>query len=68
MNSSTQTNKLSFKGQLFFIGIDVHKKSWTVTIRVNGMHLKSFTMEPSALKLAKFLNKNYPGGNLLFCL
>jgi len=62
MNSSTQTNKLSFKGQLFFIGIDVHKKSWTVTIRVNGMHLKSFTMEPSASKLAKFLNKNYPGG------
>lgn len=62
MNSSTQTKKLDFKGQIFFIGIDVHKKSWTVTIRTSGMHLKTFTMEPDAKKLKRFLKKNYPGG------
>lgn len=57
-----QNNKLNFTGQVFFIGIDVHKKSWTVTIRLNGMQLKTFTMEPNAEKLKKFLVKNYPGG------
>ena len=60
-----QSNKLSFKGQVFFIGIDVHKKSWTVTIRLNGMQLKTFTMEPSAQKLKNFLSKNYPDGHYL---
>lgn len=27
-----QRNKLNFKGQNIYIGIDVHKKSWSVTI------------------------------------
>ena len=62
MNASSQTKKVDFKGQVFFVGIDVHKKSWTVTIRTNGMHLKTFTMEPEARQLARFLKKNYPGG------
>lgn len=29
-------NKLNFNGQKFYIGIDVHKKHWTITIRNNG--------------------------------
>ena len=63
MNQLQQSNKLNFDGQIFFIGIDVHKKSWTITIRLNGMQLKTFTMEPNAKKLEKFLKKNYPGGH-----
>lgn len=31
--------QISFKGQIFFIGIDVHLKSWEVTIRHNHMKL-----------------------------
>jgi transposase len=63
MNLLRQSNKLNFDGQIFFIGIDVHKKSWTVTLRSNGMQLKTFTMEPNTKKLEKFLKKNYPGGH-----
>ncbi len=58
-----QSNKVNFEGQIFFIGIDVHKKSWTVTIRLNGMELKTFTMKPDAEKLQKLLKRNYPGGH-----
>ena len=52
----------SFKNQEFFIGIDVHKKQWSVTIRNNGMYLKTFSTSPSAEHLSSYLTRNYPGG------
>lgn len=52
----------NFAGQDLFIGLDVHKKSWTVCIRFNHMILKTFSMEPSAMKLAEYLRHHYPGG------
>ncbi|MDP6477410.1 MAG: transposase [Nitrospinaceae bacterium] len=46
----------------YYIGIDVHKKSWKVTFRANGMELKTFSMDPSPVKLAKHMNRVYPNG------
>lgn len=54
---------IDFTGEKFFIGIDVHKEHWTVTIRNNGIVLKTFTMEPSTDNLINYLKRNYPGGN-----
>jgi transposase len=53
---------LNFTGQTFFIGLDVHKKSWNVAIRSNGLLLKIFSMNPDADELWKYLTKNYPKG------
>ena len=53
---------ISFKGQHFFIGLDVHKKSWKVTIGINKTIIKRFSMDPSPEQLAKFLKTNYPDG------
>jgi len=53
---------ISFKGQHFFIGLDVHKKNWRVTIRINKTTIKRFTMDPSPEQLAKFLKAHYPDG------
>ncbi len=44
---SNQNNKLDFTNQEFHIGIDVHKKNWSVTVRSNQMELKTFSMNPS---------------------
>lgn len=52
--------QISFKGQIFFIGIDVHLKSWEVTIRHNHMKLKTFSMNPSPAELVRYLKRNYP--------
>ncbi|MEZ5055777.1 MAG: IS110 family transposase [Saprospiraceae bacterium] len=52
----------SFEGQSFFIGIDVHKKSWKVTILNKDYELKNFSQNANALELVKYLNENYPGG------
>ena len=55
-----QYNTVSFKNQTVFVGIDVHKKQWTVTIRHCGIAKKSFSMDPDPEKLAEHLKKNYP--------
>ena len=61
MNQQTDTT-ISFKGQHFFIGLDVHKKNCKVTIRINNTEIKRFSMDPSPQQLFKYLHKNYPDG------
>ncbi|MCL0056816.1 IS110 family transposase [Dehalococcoidia bacterium] len=59
---TTKNNQISFKGQHFYIGIDVHKKRWVVTIRHNGLSLKTFSTDPSPEGIKQHLEKHYPGG------
>ena len=40
----TQNKHLDFSNQEFYLGIDVHKKSWKVTIRSNNIQLKTFSL------------------------
>jgi transposase len=60
MNNS---KKISFFGSHFFIGIDTHLKNWKVTIRLNGIELKTFSMDPSPNQLMTYLIKHYPEGS-----
>lgn len=58
----TDHNSISFFDKvLLFIGIDVHKAKWVVTVRTYDLELKTFSMKPSAEELENFLIKNYPG-------
>lgn len=54
-------NTSFFENILLFIGIDVHKSKWVVTVRTYDLELKTFSMKPSAEELENFLLKNYPG-------
>ena len=54
--------ELNFSNQRFFIGLDVHKNSWKVTVRTNQMELKTFSMNPQPEELVKYLQRNYPEG------
>jgi hypothetical protein len=58
----SSTKNLSFFGSHFFIGIDAHLKKWKITIRFNGVELKTFSMNPSPIELYNYLTKSYPGG------
>lgn len=58
----TQVTKKTFNGQDFFIGIDNHKKSWTVTILNEVYEHKTMSQNPEPEILARYLNKNFPGG------
>jgi len=54
--------EINFVNQAFYIGLDIHKKNWAVTIRSNNMELNNFSMDPSPETLFAFMHKNYPGG------
>jgi transposase len=55
-----EIKNLSFKDQMIFVGIDVHKKSWSVCIRDESMELRKFSQAPSPEILARHLKSNYP--------
>jgi transposase len=51
-----------FTGQDFYIGLDVHKDSWYVTIRSLKIEVGHFTQVPDAAALHQYLQRNFPGG------
>jgi transposase len=57
------TNKIDFTGKDLFIGLDVHKKSWSVTVTVDGIEHKTFTQPPDPEALYNYLQRNFPGGS-----
>ncbi|ANE52294.1 IS110 family transposase [Flavisolibacter tropicus] len=50
-----------------FIGLDVHKKSWSVTIQEGQVVLKRFSMEANADTLTHYVNKYYKGYTIQCC-
>ena len=58
-----QRNKISFKGQKIFVGIDVHANNWEVAIAPEVGIVKRHSQKPSAKELFDFLKKNYPDGD-----
>ena len=57
------TKKIDFTDKDLFVGLDVHKKSWSVTIVVDGMEHRTFTQPPDPEALHKYLQRSFPGGN-----
>lgn len=57
-----QRNELNFSGQNIYVGIDVHLKSWNVTILTGSLHHKTFTQPSSPSALVQYLRRNFPGG------
>ena len=57
-----QCNKLNFKGQFIFIGLDVARKSWKTCILTQNLEHKTFTQPPHSEMLVCYLYRNFPGG------
>ncbi|MST86028.1 IS110 family transposase, partial [Hallella mizrahii] len=57
-----QRNKISFKGQNIFIGIDVHARTWEVAVLTESGFAKRFSQASSAKVLFDFLRRNFPEG------
>jgi len=56
-------NKIDFSEQNLYIGLDVHKKSWHVTVLSDSICLKSFTSPPDAHSLSNFMESHFSGAN-----
>ena len=57
-----QSKGINFNGQNIYIGIDVHLKSWSVTIITESNYKKTHSQKSSAKELFEHLKKHYPGG------
>lgn len=56
-----KTNTRSvYKGKDLYIGIDVHKKRWVISVRSYDLELKTFSMAASAEQLETYLVTTYP--------
>ena len=53
--------KLSFTGQTIYTGLDVHKKSWFVSIHTADFEHKTFSQPPEPKKLVDYLRRTFPG-------
>jgi len=58
-----KTNHLNFVNQHIYVAIDVHYKSWVVSIICNNLFLGSFSQDPDVMRLVNHLKKNYPFAN-----
>lgn len=54
---------LDFSGTNIFIGLDTHLKSWRTTVMVEDTVYKTFSQDPNALVLKRFLDNNFPKAN-----
>jgi hypothetical protein len=59
----TTSSALDYSGQNIYIGLDTHLKSWKTTIRVGDTFFKTFSQDPNAVILSKYLENNFPGAN-----
>jgi len=59
----TMEKTLDFKDHQIYVGLDVHKKNWTVSIMVDEIFHKKYSQDPNPLTLLKYLTKHFPNGN-----
>ena len=55
-----QNSKIDFTSQHIYVGIDVHLRSWKVTVFSEKLIIKTFSQDPSPEKLYQFLVRNFP--------
>lgn len=60
---SQKYQRLDFKGQDLYIGIDVHKKNWSVVIYNEYLEIKRFTQSSDPKILADYLHRHFPNAN-----
>ena len=61
-----KSNKLDFGGQHIYVGMDVHKKSWSVSIHTEQFEHKTFTQPPEIEKLTYYLQRTFPERTCFF--
>lgn len=60
-----QDTKLSFKDQTIYVGLDIAKKSWNVTILTEDFFHKTFTQPPIPDVLVGYLKRNFPDAHYI---
>lgn len=54
----------NFSNLQLYVGIDVHKKQWSVSIFTDATHHRTFSQPPSPGALKAYLDRNFPGASV----
>jgi transposase len=54
-------SRLDFTGQQIYVGMDIHKKSWSISIFTDQFEHKTFSQPPEVGVLVNYLKRNFPG-------
>ena len=57
------TKGKDFTGEKIYVGIDVHYKSWSVSIYSEEFELRTFSQPPDVKKLSSYLQEHYPNAD-----
>lgn len=60
-----QDKKANFEGQEIYVGIDVHKKQWKVSVGLAHSRFKAFSQPPNPDVLYNYLHREFPGGEYI---
>lgn len=55
-----QKEPLLFEALRLYVGIDVHKKQWSVSIYTGQIHHRTFSQAPEPDVLQSYLEKHFP--------
>jgi len=59
----TQIKQLDFTGQNIYVGLDVHRNNWRVSVHLGEISHKTIHLSPVGVEaLEHYLHKHYPGG------
>lgn len=64
---SRKRETLSFRDQEINVGLDVHKKNWSVSIYIGQEYARTYHQESNGAALLKHLQTNYPEGIYRAC-
>ena len=57
--------KIDFTGKKIYVGIDVHKKNWTIAICTEQTNYRPFGQAASALHLVNYLKEKFPRADIV---
>lgn len=60
-----KTGTSSLTDLKLYIGIDVHKKQWSVSIFTDAIHHRTFSQPPCPLALKSYLDHNFPRASVV---
>ncbi|PTT42539.1 IS110 family transposase [Chryseobacterium sp. HMWF028] len=59
--------RVDFSGKNIYLGLDVHKKNWSVTVYLEDLFFQTFHQESDAKRLFDYLDKTFPNGQYKAC-
>lgn len=65
METTNLRQKVDFTNKNIFVGADVHKKNWNISLYLEQQYLKTFSQPASCEALAGYLKREYPKANYL---